>query len=176
MHDGSPFKGFGEAAKLYARYVSVVDQVHAEFLKDTAAFVDALKAEIKARVKVQLREECCEGKEGLYRRWWLAEDTQPYDKHVYVWLYTDRPEIIMPGMLKVSPYAYPIFKTHRHRLTAVKEELRLPATCQVRKALDGVSLFTVEVAYGDDDSINAAAQPIADLLTALCEAEQALPK
>jgi hypothetical protein len=173
MAEEAEFEQFGEAARLYADYAAVVEQVHRAFLTDVNAFLDALRERVGSLVSVPVQENRDDKKS--VRRWWLSEgEDSLYPEHLYIWVKTNAVKIVRPGVLDVSPWTWPVFKPFRHQIVAVKDTLSLPPTCKVKKGIDG-SPFTLTISYGEQDPVGEAAAPIAELLAKLYEVERQVP-
>lgn len=174
MADEQEFERFSEAARLYANYAGVVEQIRQVFLTDVNNFLDALRDRIASLVSLPVQENRDDKKS--IRRWWLSEDdNSEYPEHLYVWIKSNAIKIVQPGVLDVSPWAWPIFKPFRHQIVALKDSLKLSPICKVKKGLEG-SPFTITISYGEQDPVGEAAGPIAELLVGLLEVDQKIPR
>lgn len=174
MAEDQDFEQFSEAARLYADYAAVVEQVHQAFLTDVNDFLDALRDRVASLTSFPVQENRDDKKS--VRRWWLSEnDASQYPEHLYIWMKSNAIKIVRPGVLDVSPWVWPIFKPFRHQITALKDTLKLPPICKVKKGLEG-SPFTITVSHGEQDPVGGAAGPIAELLTGLLDVERKIPK
>jgi hypothetical protein len=173
MDDDSEFEQFAEAAKLYAEYAAVVEQVRQAFLADVNRFLDALRERVRSLVSIPIQEVRDDKKAG--RRWWLCEnEDSPYPDHLYIWISSDATKLVRPGVLEVSVWFYDKFKPFRHQIEAIKGTLKLPPSCKVNKGKPG-SPFAVSISCGELDPLGIAAGPIAETLTGLYEVEQKIP-
>lgn len=164
MSDG--FQKFSEAARLYAKYLAVVDEMEQLFVSDISAFLDAVRTRMQAKLdggKKIGQEESIE-----YRNWWIEDADSSGDEYVpYLWLKRKNEEIIIPGVLTVIADMEEATDAEKRQLTACKSSLKLPAHC---KLLDQ-RLFGVTITYGDDP-VEAVSEPILAVLIALHEVEK----
>lgn len=160
------FQKFGEAARLYARYVAVVDEMRELFVNDIAAFLDAVRERMQARLEAgKIGQE--ETKE--YRSWWIEDEDTEDDVYVpYLWLERKDEGIVAPGRLTVIADIDEATDAERQLLSACRSSLSLPPHC---KLLDR-RLFGVTITYGDGDPVEAVAEPILSLLTELHRVEK----
>src|SRR4051794_24976819 len=101
MTEDSEFIRFGEAARLYADYAAVVEQIRHAFLADVNDFLDALRDRVGSLVPHPVQESRDDRK--ATRRWWLSDDQDSqYPEHLFVWIKTNATKIVRPGVLDVS--------------------------------------------------------------------------
>ena len=160
------FQKFGEAARLYARYVAVVDEMRDLFVADVAAFLDAVRERMQGKLETgKIGQE--ETKE--YRSWWIEDEDTEDDEHVpYLWLERKDEGIIFPGRLTVIADTEEATDAERQLLSACRSSLGLPPHCKV---LDR-RLFGVTITYGDGDPVEAVADPVISVLTELHRVEK----
>jgi hypothetical protein len=164
MSDG--FQKFSEAARLYAKYLAVVDEMEQLFVSDISAFLDAVQERMQAKLDTgKIEQE--ETKE--YRSWWIEdEDTDDDDFVPYIWLERKNDEIIVPGILTVIADINEATDGEKQQLAACKSSLNLPSHCRF---LDK-RLFGVTITYGDGDPVEAVSEPILSILMALHRVEK----
>jgi hypothetical protein len=164
----SEFKQFSEAARLYAQYAQIVEQMEEIFVNDISAFLDAVRTRMQAKLDSgRIEEE--ETKE--YRSWWIEdEDTKHNEDPPFIWLERRLSEIIIPGVLTVMADINDADEAEKRRVASIKSSLVLPTNC---KLLDR-RRFAVSISYGDGDPVETASVPILAILIALHRAEKAL--
>jgi hypothetical protein len=165
MSDG--FK-FSEAARLYVRYMAVVDEMKQLFENDIAAFLDAVRERMQGKLEVGTigQEDTKE-----YRSWWIEdEDTETDDFVPHVWLERKDEGIIAPGVLTVIADMTEATETEKRELSACKSSLSLPPHCKVFDR----RLFGVTITYGDGDPVEAVAEPVLSVLTELHRVEKTI--
>ena len=75
MNDG--FQKFSDAARLYSRYVAVVDEMKQLFVSDISAFLDAVRERMQGKLNAgKIGQE--ETKE--YRSWWIEDEDNDEDE------------------------------------------------------------------------------------------------
>lgn len=155
------FESFSEAAKLYAKNYSVIKAVRTEFEQDIDAFLDCVRDEIRLAIP----EGFCEKVTPTYRYWWIGEEKHR-DRFPQFWLEKTRPEIVIPGQLKLTAIAPEASSEQVQRLIAIAEKPEFNAVC--KKAFGGKwSLFTAIIKYGDEEPVQCVSQITASLLTDL---------
>ena len=162
------FQKFGEAARLYAKYMAVVDEMRDLFKEDTTAFFNALRDRVKSQVRTgQMEEEVM----NLSRAWYIEDnDTKEGEDVPFVWFRTQEAEIVTPGVLVLLVYADGSLKPHHQQLLAMLSEIKLPSTCQKAPG-GGGQLLSVTITYAEhDDPVEIAAEPVLTLLTELYDA------
>lgn len=157
------FENFTEAARLYAKYASVVEEMRELFGANISAFLDA----VRDRMRSQVKDGCKLGewRSDKYVNWWI-EDAESDDDCPYVWIESQLPEIVEPGILKLIATAGST-RDRNQQFATVRETLRLPASCEITK---GGGLFTIKISYNTDPVTNTA-QPTLAVLTALYDAD-----
>ncbi|HSZ59580.1 MAG TPA: hypothetical protein VK797_28310, partial [Tepidisphaeraceae bacterium] len=116
------FENFSEAARLYAKYAGVVEEMRELFVTNISAFLDA----VRDRMRSQVKDGCKLGewRSDKYINWWI-EDPESDDDCPYVWIESQLPEIVEPGILKLIATAGST-RDRNQQFAAVRETLRLP--------------------------------------------------
>jgi len=161
------FDGFGETAKLYATYHSVIESVRGDFERDVNAFLDVVREEISSRTDAALREKVTKG----FRYWWIGDDKNK-DKYPQLWLESYKAQIVSPGTLKLTAIA-PMAR--EEDLGAFREVSMRPGISASCGKLGGgrYSLFTVTIPYGSlDNPVQRVAEVVSPILLALHEVHE----
>lgn len=161
----SEFKQFSDAARLYAKYTHVVDEVERMFVSNISEFLAA----VRKRMQVDLPDaEVKEDESKEYLWWWIeTKDTDPDANVPYVWIERRNAEIVVPGVLTVIADIEEVTDAEKHHLAAAKSSLYVPGHCTIL----GRRLFGLSIKYGDRDPVEACALPILTALKALHEAK-----
>lgn len=167
----STFEKFGEAARLYARYEAVVDNIHDEYQADVAAFADALRDRVRSLVRGGEFDEEAASTKAKSRVWYIWDGKDVDEEVSYIWFYAQDARLVVPGVLHLLVATDRQNDARRRQVTALQHELKLPGHCRVFKGEAG-SLFTIAISYGDGDSIAADVEPVVELLTLLYQIDQ----
>jgi hypothetical protein len=178
------FQKFSEAARLYAKYSAVVDEMYDAYTADILAFVNALRDQTQLQVR---KGKIAEGGK-TYRVWWLDEDDSGDDDEVtdddttegeaeevpYIWFSIQDPKIVTPGILAVEAHADGALEPYRQQIASALSKIELPPTCK-KPARVGNALWAVAISYGDaDDPVKVASAPVLAILATLDEAYRKL--
>ena len=158
------FTQFSEAAKVYAKYSSVVDQMYAAFKNDIANFLDQILE--RARENVNGGDLQQDGIAG--RNWYVWKKEWPEEWYVpSLWIGADDPQIVTSNTLTVEVRAEGTLKPHQDRLRSVLSAIPLPKYCS-KTVGNGSLLFKVIISFSESEEMVAAvAEPIWTLLTAM---------
>ena len=157
---------FSEAARLYVKYLAVVNEMRQLFESNVSAFLDAVRTRMQAKLDNGKIEESINGG---YLSWWIEdEDTKNEDEVPYIWLERKNADIIGLGVLTVIADIGEATEVEKQQLSARKSSLNLPMQCKVFDR----RLFGVTITYGDGDPVEAAAEPILSILVALHQVEK----
>jgi hypothetical protein len=170
------FTKFSEAALLYAKYSTVVDEMYEAFNAELFSFLDAVREQ--TQLQVRKGKIAQEGKTS-YRSWWIDEnDSADEDEDVteaeeedvpYIYFSTQDPRIVMPGVLTLEAHADGDLEPYRQQIAAALSQIQFPKTCK-KVARVGKALFAVTVSYGEaDDPVAMASEPVVAILTTLDE-------
>src|SRR5690349_7807406 len=111
------FERFGEAARLYAKYAAVVDQMYSAFRAEIVSFVNAVQDRLSAQAAHgRLRH----GDTNFYRYWWLADDGRNHNGDFHVWLDKRPARIVVPGVLHLVVDARQEMAGHRPQVAALQ--------------------------------------------------------
>ena len=157
------FKGFGDAAKLFAKYKAVVDEMQTACEADIDAFYIALDEQMRARVPEVRVDKPGAGK---YWYWWLETPANVAEESVAcVWVRTSDIRIIDPGILRAGLYEDGASAARKQELNSMAMRATFPSHCAPDKS---VGWFAMTIKLGDDP-IEAAAEPLILLMQAIRE-------
>lgn len=160
------FQKFSEAARLYAENANVVDIMYESFQQNINEFLDSLRDEIRHLVAPEnFQEKITTG----YRYWWLADNNLDKDSYPQLWLGSTDPSIVFPGNLVLWAISPKDSGENLKRLVEIANKSELKRYCEHAKG-GPWSLFTVNVQYTEEDPVEKAAKPIADVLLELDKA------
>lgn len=166
------FQKFSDAAKLYAEHIAVIKKMSELFQADVTAFLDALRDRVQsqlpqAKVEEKITKTC--------REWWIKDaDAKNHEDVPHIFILTQEPEIVVPGILGLKVYANGILTPYHQRLKEMISEIQLPKSRE-NAMLAGGQVLAVDVCYGQsDDPVSIAAEPVRILLLALDEAGKKL--
>ena len=158
------FTHFSEAAKVYAKYSSVVDQMYAAFQNDITSFLDQVLDRAKANAKgANVLQDG-----NMSRSWYIWQEGWPEEWYVpYLWIDGADPQIVKSGILTLEVRAEGTLKPYQDQLRSVLSAIPLPKNCSRANGSGGLLLrVTISVNEGED-MVPAAAEPIWTLLTAM---------
>jgi hypothetical protein len=179
------FQKFSEAARLYAKYSAVVDEMYDAYTADILAFVNALRDQTQLQVR---KGKIAEEGKNSYRAWWLDEDDSDDDDEVtdddttegeaedvpYIYFSMQDPKIVTPGILAVEAHADGALEPYRQQIASALSKIELPPSCK-KTARVGNALLAVAISYGDaDDPVKLASEPVLAILATLDEAYRKL--
>ena len=159
------FDGFGEAAKLYAQYKAVVDEMEKAFDADILKFLNAVNERVKSGL-TEGRLDYADSARSRY--WWLdAPDKPATDSTPYAWVQRSDTRIISDSRLRVGVWADGVPVSVRDLVNDEVGALSLPGNCQ-REKYQGWSALTIRLG---DDPVEATVQPLILLLQAIRNVE-----
>jgi hypothetical protein len=165
---------FKKEALLYAQYSVVVDKMKAIFDAEMPRFFDAMHERMEANLPSgRLRQEAS----GTYRSWWIVDNRTKNNRNVpYAWV-RFVPQTVFPGVLNLTAQPMKrVTEAQRQEFENLRSKLRLPKSCTITdgKNFAGSAFFGVDISYGEDDPVAAAAGPVLRTLIALHDVERRL--
>ena len=160
------FEKFSDSARLYAKYASVVDQMHEAFNANVVDFLQAVHEGFAARVdQGVLRAE----PSNKYRAWWIEdEETKGNSYPPFIWTEIGRIEVVNLGQLTFTVAVENLDEDLQRQLMALESKLRLPSDCKSRKY---GKLFAVDISYGKSDPVGSVCEAGLILMKAIREVE-----
>lgn len=166
------FNGFSEAARLYAKYINVVQEMEEAFKGSITAFLNSVRDEIKDDVDSRVFKEETSPK---YRSWWFENDKMVVKSFEplfpYVFFKTTDSSIVDPGVLTIYATLEELSDGNRRRFVTAKGKVKLPDSCRF---VESRELFAIEIHYGKSDPVSAVAGPVRAALDALYEVAQTI--
>jgi hypothetical protein len=165
------FEGFSKAAKLYAEYAEVVDEMREQFESNISDFLDALRDRLSSEIREgRLKEE--RGSDGC--SWWI-ESNAGEDDVAYVWFRTNAPDTVSPGSLEFRVYADEASDDDRRQLaTLLGDPNRHWPQPAVAKKGTNKCVLALSVGYGEADPVSVAVKPVTTLLQAVKDSYEKL--
>jgi len=160
------FKGFSEAAVLYAENAALVDQMYQATLKEVNTFLDAVRDEVISLIAPRTLQEQNVQKN---RYWWIGEDPDKGPEYPQFYFAKEKAEIVIPGVLEMVAIAQKSTEDQRRQLQAIAGQPEFKDICTQGKG-GTWSLFTARITYSGENMVSEAAGKIAPLLIALSEA------
>jgi hypothetical protein len=158
------FTRFGEAARVYAENVALVEEMRDRMLSEIDAFLAAVKAGLRHEVGRKVSEHRG-GTKWPYRIWWCRREGVERGEHARVWFYDTMPGIVVPGRLRVNVEG-PGDDGRRRRLRGVAADLELDAD-----EGDEGAVFSFDLEIPDADPVGRTVGELAPLFLALCRVE-----
>jgi hypothetical protein len=152
------FAEFNEAAKLYAKYTPVVDELRKAFEAETERFFEALSQWIKSKVSIlRLGQE----QSAKLHMWYLEADTDnPEVKVPYVWLVRNDSRLVENRRLRIGIHWDNAPAAMKHTINTKIASLSFPPNC-TRDSFSGWFASNITL---DQDPIRAVGEPILLLL------------
>jgi hypothetical protein len=164
-----PFS-FSEAAKLYAGNAAIVEEMQRLCQVSIDEFLGRVLDAAKALVPPGELHQTTTAQG--YQYWWLATDDLHRDQHPQIYFNSRLPAIVTPGRIELTAIAPNGSPELRQRLAGIASRPEFASYCKKGPGARW-SLFTASIAYPEQNSIEHAAQPIADLLLAMRQVEVA---
>jgi len=151
---------FDEAARLYVKYLPVVQEMERAFDQAVDKFLWDVREAINNRsAPLQVAFE----KTPKYLSWYLVgtKDVRQ-DVHVpYLWFEYRKPEIVSPGQLEVTVAIEKEAKPLRPKVETALRQIVLPSTCERQDEAAYGAIATYIISYGK------SARPVEDVAEAL---------
>ena len=166
------FRGFSKEAQLFAENLEVVEEMRNKFVEDVSDFLDALRDRMRSHAKEGFAVE--EERERKAKNCvWFGSDAEINndDDVLYVWfpLNKNNAKIVTPGILELEVSANGAIEDFESQIPDFVSGIKLADNC---KSKDGKVIVT----YGMGDPVEAAWEPILNLLTILNEKTKILWK
>lgn len=150
---------YGELAKLYGQYATVVREAEASFKQGVNQILDQVLKEVRAAVKgVEVKEKVT-GQGGVYRYWSLDSFDRPH-----VWFWAMDPRIVSPGELVLRVWTGS--SSSKELDAKVRSLSELEEVGPLAESV-GQSIFSVRYESKDGQSVKHLAAKIARLLVLL---------
>ena len=165
------FKGFSDAAKLYAQHYQTVEAMFGIFYEEMQAFCDALTESIRPHVPAEMLRHKRSGNkdevDGMppYRYWWLGKD-QRARQHPYLWLDTWNATMLAGERFWLGASAPKFSEEQLLRFWAIPSQEGSEAFCEL-DARRKWSAFRVHFDAGGTDALEVAGKRIAKVLNAM---------
>jgi hypothetical protein len=166
----SKFKGFTEAARLYAQNADVVELMWKSLTEGVNEFLDYVKEEVLSRIEPR---DIYDKRDNEYRYWRITRKADLPGKNPYVYfLWTDH-KVVAPGELYfwVGTSKPNLTDTIRERIYSLRDDADLKPYWRGRKK-DSWHLLSGKIAYPEGDPVEIVAPVIAALLLKVAAASE----
>jgi hypothetical protein len=156
----SDFKGFSEAARLYAENAAVVEAMHRAFTESVRQFLDYLSGEVN---RLLAPERLSESAKGKYRYWRIGEAHSDSNREPCFFFNQDLPDLIVPGELWFGVGADQVTEDQLTRMHALADDPDLKPYVEGHSRYKW-NVLSGKVPYPRDNPVEVVAPVLATIL------------
>jgi len=163
------FKGFTEAAILYAENVPVIEAMRLAMAENVHGLFDAVRSEAKKLLQTEVHEQ----RRGGYCDWWLAQTDEKKDWRPWLTFKYSPPDptIVRPGAFSfvVSVDGLATTDQQKQAICQIESEAEFKEHI-LERSMQDYALLSCQISYESQNPVESTAPIIAKLLQRIKDA------